>query len=84
MPAGILRGIEFAKRTAILRLDDAIVLMSDGITDLGAQWLEETLLSLGGRSPQEGADYLLEEALKSCDKDKMDDMSVIYAKLERN
>lgn len=84
MPAGILRGIEFAKRTAVLRLDDLIVLMSDGITDLGEEWVNNILLSLSEINTQEGADYILSEALRQCDRNKMDDMSVICARLERN
>ena len=84
MPAGILRGIEFAKRTAVLRLEDRVVLLSDGITDLGDEWLSEILLSLDELSSQACADYILDEALKISEPDKMDDMSVIVARLERN
>ncbi len=84
MPAGILRGIEFAKRTAVLRLDDYIVLMSDGITDLGDEWLKGILLSSNTLGAQECADFIIDEAIKHSDLNKLDDMSVICAKLERN
>lgn len=84
MPAGILRGIEFAKRTVVLRLGDSISLMSDGITDLGEEWLTEILTSKDFLTSQEYADYILNESLKRCDKEKHDDMSVIFARLERN
>ena len=84
MPAGILRGIEFAKRTAVLSPEDKIVLLSDGITDLGDEWLENTIYSLGDMECQASADYILASALEECDKDKIDDMSVIFAKMERN
>ena len=40
MPAGILRGVEFAKRTTVLNTDDEIIMMSDGVTDVGNEWLE--------------------------------------------
>lgn len=83
MPAGILRGIEFAKRTAVLTSGDKIVLMSDGITDLGDEWLRQTLGEMQG-DEQECAEYILDCAMKSVDKGKMDDMSVIFATLERN
>lgn len=84
MPAGILRGIEFAKRTAVLRVEDKVVLMSDGITDLGENWLNKTLALTKDFSPQECADFILESALKECTGEKMDDMSIICARLERN
>ncbi len=84
MPAGILRGIEFAKRTAVLTLGDLIVLMSDGISEIG----EEALIKLLGEaallSSQEGADYIIERALEIYDKPRPDDMSVIVARLNKN
>lgn len=82
MPAGILRGIEFAKRNAVLRIGDSIVLLSDGITDLGEEWLKGVLLSLNSVDVQFCADKILECALLECDNQAIDDMSVIYATLE--
>ncbi|MBR3149780.1 MAG: SpoIIE family protein phosphatase [Eubacterium sp.] len=84
MPAGILRGVEFAKRTAVLGCEDSVVLMSDGICDLGSEWIEKTLLSLDGLGVQETADAVLTRALNERDGKKLDDMSIICAKLERN
>lgn len=83
MPAGILRGIEFAKRTAVLSPDDSIIMMSDGITDLGDKWIEEAF----NASPygiQQTADYILDRALEGTEGTNRDDMSIIFAKLERN
>ncbi|WP_294836739.1 SpoIIE family protein phosphatase [uncultured Eubacterium sp.] len=83
MPAGILRGIEFAKRTAVLSLGDSIILMSDGITDLGERWLKDTISAMPN-SVQEGADYILSCAKEEMKDKKADDMSIIFARLERN
>ena len=82
MPAGILRGIEFAKRGAVLRVGDSIVLLSDGITDLGEDWLKGVLLSLNSDDVQFCADKIIESALAECNNEAIDDMSVIYATLE--
>lgn len=84
MPAGILRGIEFAKRTAVLSLDDVIVLMSDGITDLGDEWVKNVVLEAYYMDSQNAADYILASALEYTCGEKIDDMSVICARLERN
>lgn len=84
MPAGILRGIEFARRTAVLSIDDVIVLMSDGITDLGEEWLKNIVLEAYYMDAQQAADYILASALERADNQKIDDMSVICARLERN
>ena len=84
MPAGILRGVEFAKRSAVLKLGDWIALMSDGIYELGDKWLEEMLLSNNDLPPQKRADLILKEALQKTENKKKDDMSIIIAKMERN
>ncbi|MBQ7740086.1 MAG: SpoIIE family protein phosphatase [Eubacterium sp.] len=84
MPAGILRGTEFAKRTAVLRPEDRILLLSDGISELGEGWINETVKETDNLQPQECADYILEKALESSQGKPLDDMSVIYARLERN
>ena len=84
MPAGILRGVEFAKRSGVLKLGDSIALMSDGISDLGEEWLSEILASNSELSPQQKADYIIDEAIKKAEGKKIDDMTIIFAKLERN
>lgn len=81
MPAGILRGIEFAKRTAVLSRGDSIVLVSDGITDLGTDWLYAMLKGAEDVPVQELADDILREAIKISEGKKADDMSVIAARL---
>ncbi len=82
MPAGILRGIEFAKRTAVLSRGDLIVMMSDGITELGGEWLSALLKGFEENTPQEIADSILKEALNVSEGQKEDDMSVIAARLK--
>lgn len=84
MAAGILRGIEFAKRTAILSLDNYVVLLSDGISDIGEAWVQNTLQLCRGLSPQQTADFIIEAALEHEKGKRIDDMSIIIAKLERN
>ena len=84
MPAGILRGVEFAKRNAVLKLGDSIALMSDGICDLGEAFIEEVLISNDDFTEQKKADFILEKALEKQNSNKIDDMSIIFAKLERN
>ncbi len=84
MPAGILRGVEFAKRGGVLKLGDSLALMSDGIYDLGDKWLSELLASNSELSPQQKAQYILEQAVKKDDGRNTDDMSIIFATLERN
>ncbi len=84
MAAGILRGIEFAKRTAVLSPEDSIVLLSDGICDLGDNWIYSALQEHGCLPPQQTADAVVQSALEHEKGKRIDDMSIIFARLERN
>ncbi|MCH5320117.1 MAG: SpoIIE family protein phosphatase [Eubacterium sp.] len=81
MPAGILRGIEFAKRTTVLGVGDEIIMMSDGITDIGEDLLDEFLRYDDSDSPNDRAQEILDFAVAHTDARHRDDMSVIVAKL---
>ncbi len=81
MPAGILRGIEFAKRTTILNVGDEIILMSDGVTDIGENPLLEFLRYDDSDSPDDRAKQILDYAISRSDKKHRDDMSVVVARL---
>lgn len=81
MPAGILRGIEFAKRTTVLNVGDEIIMMSDGITDVGEELLDEFLRYDDSDSPNDRAKEILDFAVAHSDPRHRDDMSVIVAKL---
>ncbi len=84
MPAGILRGIEFARRTAVLTPGASLVLMSDGVSEIGEEALYEQFGAFALYEPQECADRLIAAAKERCDPAHMDDMSVIVARLEEN
>ena len=84
MPAGILRGITFAKRTAVLGAGDTVVLLSDGITDADAVGLEALLCRFQSQDQQELADTVLAYAKAHTPADRRDDMSVIVARLLTN
>lgn len=81
MPAGILRGIEFAKRTTVLNVGDEIIMMSDGITDVGEDLLDEFLRYDDSDSPNDRAKEILDFAVSHSSERHRDDMSVIVARL---
>ncbi|HBN38822.1 MAG TPA: stage II sporulation protein E, partial [Ruminococcaceae bacterium] len=84
MPAGILRGIEFAKRTTVLNVGDEIIMMSDGITDIGEELLDDFLKYDDSDGPSDRAQDILDFAVAHSDARHRDDMSVIVAKLIPN
>ncbi len=82
MPAGILRGVEFAKRTTVLGVGDELIMMSDGITELDEEKLEEFIKGLYYNEPTaQKAKAILDFAVKNSDSRHLDDMSVIVATL---
>ena len=81
MPAGILRGIEFAKRTTMLNVGDEIIMMSDGITDINETLLDEFIKSNKTASTNEKAKEILDFAIENSDARHRDDMSIIVARL---
>lgn len=84
MPAGILRGIEFAKRTTVLGVGDEIIMMSDGITDLNENLLDEFIMRNNIDNPNEKAQAILDFAVENGDSRHRDDMSVIVARLVKD
>ena len=84
MPAGILKGIDFAKRTAVLSPGDTVVLMSDGVCSDGNDWLDYYFEFSEKMTPQQTAEAIVSNALKRLDGARADDMSVIVARLENN
>lgn len=81
MPVGILRGIEFAKRTTILNVGDEVIMMSDGVTDVGEELLLDFIKYEEDESPNEKAKDILDFAVSHTEERHRDDMSVIVAKL---
>lgn len=81
MPAGILRGIEFAKRTTVLNINDEIIMMSDGVTDVGQDLIEDFIKYDDSDSPNDKAQAILDFAVEHSEERHRDDMSVIVARL---
>ena len=81
MPVGILRDIEFAKRTTVLNLGDEVIIMSDGITDIDEVQLENYIMDTKDFSPNDKANMILNYAIENGNSRHLDDMSIIVARL---
>lgn len=85
LPAGILGDIEIETKTRLLKRDDLIVMVSDGIID-GMQenqieTMKKLLLTVKNITPQRLADIILQETIDSNFGIAKDDMTVIVAKV---
>ena len=87
-PAGIIRKLSAEETKITVKDGDMIVLLSDGIIDVGDigaednPWLVELLDRERGKSAEEMADAILSEALGRFSRS--DDMSVAVVKAHRS
>jgi stage II sporulation protein E len=77
LPAGILQGVAFDKSSITLAAGDSIVLVSDGVTATGADWLRSELESIHGGDMQRLAEKIaLTAKLRRTDA-REDDITVV-------
>lgn len=85
LPAGILGDIEIETKTKLLKRDDLIVMVSDGIIDgmedNQIETMKKLLLTVKNISAQRLADIILQETIDSNFGIAKDDMTVIVAKV---
>lgn len=82
LPTGIIGDIETGNRRIMLKDKDAILIASDGITDISKddKWLKDLMILLHNRGAQEAADLIMKEAVRRVVRCK-DDMTLLYIKI---
>lgn len=83
LPAGILREIGFDQAAVKCRVGDIIVLMSDGATGSGIDWIRTEIEAWRDGSAQSLAEHICECAKRRRNDEHEDDITVIAAILER-
>ncbi|WP_100011857.1 stage II sporulation protein E [Lentibacillus sediminis] len=90
LPMGIIREFDVDIVSEQMLADDLLIMMSDGIfdgpkhvenTDL---WLKRKIREMKTEDPQEIADLLLEEVIRTRSGEINDDMTVLVAKVAKN
>lgn len=90
LPMGIIKEFEVDIVSEQLLSDDLLIMMSDGIfdgpkhvenTDL---WVKRKIREMATNDPQEIADLLLEEVIRTRNGEIEDDMTVLVAKITKN
>jgi len=82
LPIGILGGVEAAHTTLALEAGDVLLLVSDGLTDAGDDWIAPRLAALGGGDLEALCAGILETA-PATDSRRADDRTVLAARLTR-
>ena len=89
LPIGILQEFDVEVVNMQLKAGDLLIMMSDGVYD-GANaenkemWMKRKIRELQTDDPQDVADLLLEEVIRTRYGEIQDDMTIIVAKLNRN
>lgn len=81
LPAGILCGAEYEQSSIRLGLGDIVVLVTDGVTSFGSEWVPSELRSLAEKPPEEIAAKLAETAKARRNDGHSDDITVAVMKL---
>jgi stage II sporulation protein E len=81
LPAGILRGVEFEHSSLRLEDGDYVVMVSDGVTGPGVEWVKEELASLKSGSARELSEALAKAARGIRSEKRDDDITVLTARL---
>ncbi len=83
LPAGILREIGFDKAVIKCKIGDIIVLMSDGATAEGTDWLRAEIEAWRDGSAQDLAEHLCLCAKRRRSEKRQDDITVMCAILDK-
>lgn len=84
LPAGILRDIGFDRAAIKCRVGDIILLMSDGVTATGTDWIRAELEVWDDGTAQELAERICECAKRRRNDTHEDDITVLAAILNRS
>ena len=83
LPAGILREVGFDKASVKLKSGDIVVMMSDGASGDGTEWISAELESFKGGKAQELAEFLAKSARRRRSDNHGDDITVIVGIVEK-
>ncbi len=84
MPAGIIRGVAFDHTQTTLSKGDIIVMMSDGVTADGTDWIGVELEVWKSPDATALAQHLADYAKRRCPEGQEDDITVAVAIIEKS
>jgi len=84
MPIGILSDVEFDSAQISLKAGDVVLMLSDGATDAGTDWIIEELDNFRDDSAQRLAEIIASGARRRRENMRLDDITVMAMIVERN
>ncbi|WP_027410145.1 stage II sporulation protein E [Anoxybacillus tepidamans] len=90
LPMGIIKEFEFEIVSEQLKAGDLLIMMSDGVFEGPSHvenhelWMKRKIMELQTNDPQEVADLIMEEVIRTRSGRIEDDMTVVVAKVKHN
>ncbi len=90
LPMGIINEFDVDVVSEQLKAGDLLIMMSDGIFDgpkhveNNEAWMRRIIKEIKSEDPQEVADLIIEQVIRSSENRIEDDMTVVVANIERN
>ena len=78
---GIIQGINFDSKELKLSKGDIIVMVTDGATSSGTEWISDELNLIYNKNADQIAKKIIESAKKRSDPKHIDDITVLVSKL---
>lgn len=82
LPVGIIQDVKFALSDDSFRKDDIIVLLSDGATACGSDWICEMVADYAGESPEELAGEIVGYAKRHRNDGHRDDITALVMMIQ--
>lgn len=84
LPVGILKDVSFDRAGIRLRYGDILLLVSDGVTFEGTEWIRNELEAWGDGSAQDLAEHICDSARRRYTTTRPDDITVMAAIIEKS
>ena len=83
LPIGILKDVSFDRAAIKLKSNDILLLVSDGVTFDGTEWIRSELENWQDGGAQELAEHICNCARRRCVNNRPDDITVLAAIIEK-
>ena len=84
LPIGILNDVSYESENLKLTTDDIVIMLSDGVTDIGRQWTEDLIKGINLENLTEISKYIVSKAAEKRSDVKDDDITAIVLRLSRS
>ena len=83
LPVGILNDVSASSEVFKLMPEDTVIMLSDGVTDIGEDWVLNILKKINTENLSQISKYIVSEAVKARSSERDDDITVLAIKISK-